>query len=229
SISRESFTIDVTNARPSIPIDSDPAANTVAEGASAGTTVGVTISSHDVNGPPLTYVLIGDTSHGGFAVNYQTGVVTVADPTKLDFESSGLSHSYYITAQVSDGAALGRESFTIAVTGPAPIAPVNDRGVIAGTPVNDTINSDHGGGILIWDAGADNFAFGQHIDNPASAPPLTHITGFVAASNDSFDFSALTSSIHHLSMADASPVRAIEDASWFVALPVKTDPGVDVF
>src|SRR5207245_4925811 len=99
SISRESFTIDVTNAPPSMPIDSDPAANTVAEGAAAGTLVGVTISSHDVNGPPLTYVLIGDTSHGGFAVNFATGVVTVADPTKLDFESSGSSHSYSITAQ----------------------------------------------------------------------------------------------------------------------------------
>src|SRR5438874_9497507 len=133
--STETFTIAVTNARPSAPIDSDPAANTVAEGASAGTTVGVTISSHDVNGPPLTYVLIGDTSHGGFAVNYQTGVVTVADPTKLDFESSGLSHSYYITAQVSDGASISRESFTIDVTEPAPTVPVDDGAAINSIPV----------------------------------------------------------------------------------------------
>src|SRR5207249_2972411 len=115
SISRESFTIDVTNARPSNPIDSDLAANIVAEGAAAGTPVGVTISSHDINGPPLTYVLIGDTSHGGFAVDFATGVSLHDALPMLDFESSGPSHSYSITAQVSDGAWISRESFAIAV------------------------------------------------------------------------------------------------------------------
>src|SRR5207248_469089 len=147
--SSQTFTIAVTNARPSAPIDSDPAANTVAEGAARSEERRVGKASHAVNGPPLTYVLIGDTSHGGFAVNYPTGVVTVADPTKLDFESSGLSHSYYITAQVSDGASISRESFTIDVTNAPPSMPIDSdpaantvaEGAAAGTPVGVTISS----------------------------------------------------------------------------------------
>ncbi len=63
------------------------------EGAAAGSTVGVTASSTDVNGPPVTYSLTGDTSGGGFTINAATGVITVADPTKIDFESTAPGHS----------------------------------------------------------------------------------------------------------------------------------------
>ena len=123
--SSQSFTIAVTDVSPSIPVDSNAAANTVAEGAAAGTTVGVTASSTDVNGPPVTYSLIGDTSGGGFTINAATGVVTVADPTKIDFESSGAGHSYTVTAQASDGTQSTSQTFTIAVTDVAPSTPVD--------------------------------------------------------------------------------------------------------
>ena len=79
----------MTDVAPSTPVDSDAAANTVAEGAANGSTVGVTASSTDVNGPAVTYSLIGDTSGGGFTINAATGVVTVADSTKIDYESCG--------------------------------------------------------------------------------------------------------------------------------------------
>ena len=79
----------MTDVAPSTPVDSDAATNTVAEGAAAGTTVGVTASSSDINGPAVTYSLTGDTSGGGFTINSTTGVVTVADPSKIDYESDG--------------------------------------------------------------------------------------------------------------------------------------------
>ena len=85
--SSQTFTIGVTDVAPSTPTDSDAAANTVAEGAANGSTVGVTASSTDVNGPAVTYSLVGDTSGGGFTINAATGVVTVADSTKIDFET----------------------------------------------------------------------------------------------------------------------------------------------
>src|SRR5258706_15599912 len=89
-----------------------------AEGAANGSTVGVTASSTDVNGPAVTYSLTGDTSGGGFTIDATTGVVTVADSTKIDFESSG--GSYTVTAQASDGTLSSSQTFTIAVTDVAP-------------------------------------------------------------------------------------------------------------
>ena len=87
--SSQDFTIAVTDVAPTAPVDSKAAANSVAEGAANGSTVGVTASSTDVNGRAVTYSLIGDNSGGGFTIDATTGVVTVADPTKIDYESSG--------------------------------------------------------------------------------------------------------------------------------------------
>ena len=48
----------------------------------------------------MTYSLTGDTSGGGFTINAATGVVTVADGTKIDYETAA-GHAYSITAQAS--------------------------------------------------------------------------------------------------------------------------------
>jgi hypothetical protein len=147
--SSQTFTIGVTDVAPSTPVDSNAAANSVAEGAAAGSTVGVTASSIDVNGPAVTYSLTGDTSGGGFTINATTGVVTVADPTKIDFESSGVGHSYTVTAQASDGTLSSSQTFTIAVSDVAPSTPVDGNaaansvaeGAAAGTTVGVTASS----------------------------------------------------------------------------------------
>ena len=112
--SSQTFTIAVTDVAPSTPVDSDRRANAVAEGAANGSTVGITASSTDVNGPASTYSLTGDTSGGGFTINAATGVVTVADPTKIDYESAP-GHAYTITAQASDGTLTSSQVFTIGV------------------------------------------------------------------------------------------------------------------
>ncbi len=146
--SSQTFTIAVTDVAPSTPADSNAAANTVAEGATAGTTVGVTASSTDVNGPPVTYSLVGDTSGGGFTVNAATGVVTVADATKIDYESAA-GHAYSVTVQASDGTLTSSEAFTIAVSNVAPSIPVDSdaaadtvaEGAAAGTTVGVTASS----------------------------------------------------------------------------------------
>ncbi|MDA9430202.1 beta strand repeat-containing protein [Bradyrhizobium sp. CCBAU 51627] len=147
--SSQTFTIGVTDVAPSTPVDSNAADNSVAEGAAAGTTVGVTASSTDVNGPAVTYSITGDTSGGGFTVNATTGVVTVADPSKLDFETSGASHSYDVTVQASDGTLASSQTFTIGVTDVAPSTPVDSNaadnsvaeGAAAGTTVGVTASS----------------------------------------------------------------------------------------
>jgi VCBS repeat-containing protein len=124
--SSQTFSIAVTDVAPSTPVDSNAAANTVAEGAANGSTIGVTASSTDVNGPAVTYSLTGDTSGGGFTINAATGVVTVADATKIDYESAP-GHAYTITAQASDGTFSSSQTFTIAVTDVAPSTPVDSN------------------------------------------------------------------------------------------------------
>ena len=49
--SAQNFTIAVSDVAPSTPVDSNAAANAVAEGAANGSTVSITASSTDVNGP----------------------------------------------------------------------------------------------------------------------------------------------------------------------------------
>ena len=121
--SSQAFTINVGDVAMTTPVDSNGAANSVAEGAAAGTTVGITASAVDPSGPAPTYSLIGDTSAGGFTINASTGVVTVANPAKIDFESSGAGHSYNITVQASNGVQTTSQAFTVGVTDVAPSAP----------------------------------------------------------------------------------------------------------
>jgi hypothetical protein len=126
--SSQSFSIGVTDVAPSAPVDSDGATNTVAEGAANGSTVGITAFSTDVNGPGVTYSLTGDTSGGGFTINSTTGLVTVADGTKLDYETGPAGHAYTITATASDGTLTNSQTFSIALTDVAPSAPVDVNG-----------------------------------------------------------------------------------------------------
>ncbi len=135
----QTFTINVADVPLPAPTDTDAAANTVAEGAAAGTHVGITASAIDPNGPTTHYSLIGDTSGGGFTIDPNTGVVTVADPTKIDFESTAPGHAYSITVQANDGIATTSQSFNIAVSDVAPSAPF-DFNPAANTVAEGAVN-----------------------------------------------------------------------------------------
>ena len=146
--SSQTFTIAVSDVAPSTPVDGNAGANTIAEGAANGSTVGITASSTDVNGPGLTYSLTGDTSGGGFTINATTGVVTVADPTKIDYETAP-GHAYTITAQASDGTLTSSQTFTVAVTDVVPSTPIDGdaaastvaEGAANGSTVGVTVSS----------------------------------------------------------------------------------------
>src|SRR4051794_18190679 len=83
--------------KPTAPEDTNNAPNVVAEGAAVNTIVGITAHSSFANGDAsLDYFLSADSSGGGFKIDQSTGVVTVADPSKIDFESAP-GHAYTIT------------------------------------------------------------------------------------------------------------------------------------
>ena len=76
----------------STPSDIDAAANSIVEGAAANTSVHLKVSATNNGGSAVTYSLGGDTSGGGFKIDPSTGVVTVADPSKINFET-GAGHA----------------------------------------------------------------------------------------------------------------------------------------
>ncbi|HVX59670.1 MAG TPA: DUF4214 domain-containing protein, partial [Pirellulales bacterium] len=113
--STQSFNIAVSNVAPSTPSDSDPAANSVVEGATAGIYVGLTASATDPGGSSVTYSLTSDTSGGGFQIDPVTGRVTVADGSKISHNANP-SHTYQITVEATDGGGLtASQTFTINV------------------------------------------------------------------------------------------------------------------
>ncbi len=107
------ITIAPVNDAPTNPIDANTAANSVAENAATGTLVGITASATDVDGDTVSYKLT-DSAGGRFQIDSATGVVSVADGTKLDYETA---QSHSITVEVSDGhGATSTEVFTINVS-----------------------------------------------------------------------------------------------------------------
>ncbi len=134
STSTETFTINVTNVNDNavgLVTDSNLATNTVAENSSVGAVVGVTALATDADvGDSVSYSL-SDDAGGLFAIDANTGVVTVAG--SLDAETAA-AHNVEVTATSSDGS-TSTETFTINVSD------VNESAVGAVTDSNATANS----------------------------------------------------------------------------------------
>ncbi|WP_420797151.1 cadherin repeat domain-containing protein [Aquabacterium soli] len=92
STSSQSFTVgisDVNEFAVGAVNDSNAAANQVAENATNGSTVGITAQAVDPDGSDntVTYLLY-DNAGGRFTIDASTGVVTVLDGSKLNFEAA---------------------------------------------------------------------------------------------------------------------------------------------
>ncbi len=84
------------------PTDLTLSANTVAENAANGTAVGTVSATDQDAGETFTYSLVNDQG-GRFAIDANTGVVTVADSSLLDYETA-TSHNLTIRVTDSGGA-----------------------------------------------------------------------------------------------------------------------------
>ena len=153
-----SFTVTVApmNDAPAAPVDSDETANAVYENAATGTLVGIAAEATDADaGAVLGYRLLDDAG-GRFAIDAATGVVRVADGTRIDYEGQA---SHTILVEVSDGALSATKSFTIDVRDLAPAAPLDadfapnlvPEGVAAGTMVGIRAQAaDPAGGAVVY-------------------------------------------------------------------------------
>lgn len=96
------------NSRITATDDEDETANTVSEDAAVGTEVGITASASDADaGDRVTYSL-EDNFDGAFSIDPNSGVVTVADPSKLNFET-GANPTIVVRASSADGSASTSE------------------------------------------------------------------------------------------------------------------------
>ena len=109
----QNFTISTLNVNeaPIALVDTNVAANTVAENASIGTQVGITAKGTDVEAGNLSYSLTNNAG-GKFAINAYNGIVTVAGA--VDYETTP---SNVITVKVADAGGLSfTQNFTINTT-----------------------------------------------------------------------------------------------------------------
>ncbi|RZT97181.1 gliding motility-associated-like protein [Ancylomarina subtilis] len=94
-------------------IDNDPVDNSIPENTLNGTLVHITALATDEDGDAITYFLLDD-AEGRFKIDHSTGIVTVADSTRIDFESDQ-SHVIRIEARSTDGSVVA-EDFIITIT-----------------------------------------------------------------------------------------------------------------
>ena len=123
----ETFTINVTNENdaPGEVTDLDDSGDHVAENAANGTQVGITAFAEDLDADDKVSYSLEDTFGGLFAIDAETGVITVADGSKLDYETT---NSYDLKVIATDKAGeTSSQNFTVDVTNvdEAPTAPVD--------------------------------------------------------------------------------------------------------
>jgi len=194
------FTIAVTNVAPTTPADADAAANTVSEGAANGASVGITASATDAKSGAVTYSLLDDAG-GRFKIDATTGVVTVADASKLNFESAA---SHQITVQVSDGTANASNSFTIAVTNVAVAAPA-DTNAAANTISEAAVNGEVISGLTIVATEPNGGVTYSLVDDAGGRFAINAATGVVTVVDASLlDFEAAPSHVITVRATDGS-------------------------
>ena len=111
----KTFSLSVTNVNEA-PTNETLTGGSVVGNSANGTVVGTVHGVDPDAGSILTYSLI-DNADGAFAINADTGDITVADGTKLDF-ATGASRA--IDVRVTDQGGLSFDKvFNIAVTDPA--------------------------------------------------------------------------------------------------------------
>ncbi|WP_299072234.1 SO2930 family diheme c-type cytochrome [uncultured Paraglaciecola sp.] len=114
STSEATFTLDFAVNNPVGDItDANTTANGVSENAVNGDSVGVTALAVDASANNSVSYVLADNAGGRFAIDASSGVISVADDTMLDYETT-TSHSVEVTATSSDGS-TATESFNINV------------------------------------------------------------------------------------------------------------------
>ena len=116
----------------------------VLENAANGTVVGTVLGVDSLPGATLTYTLT-DNANGRFAINANTGVITVANGSLLDFETA-TSHNIQVQVNDQTGASFVKPfKITVGNVNEAPTDETLTGGSVVGNPTNGTsVGTVHG-------------------------------------------------------------------------------------
>ncbi|EDY84021.1 Putative Ig domain family [Verrucomicrobiia bacterium DG1235] len=195
STSTETFSIDVSDideADVSAAVDTDNTADAISEFASNGSTVGITAfaSDSDATNNTVSYSLSNDPS-GAFDIDSVTGVVTVADASKINFETAS-SHTIEITASSTDGS-TSVQSFTVNVVDEnetPTVTPISDQTIDEDT----SFNLDASSYFADVDAG-DTLSFSATLQNGSPLPSWLSIdtaTGQLSGTPENGDVGSIS-------------------------------------
>ena len=196
----ESFTINLTDVNET-PTDLTLTGGVVAENAVNGATVGV-IAAADVDlGDTASFQLTND-ADGRFAIDTDTGAITVADASQLNFEDAA---SHQIAVEVTDATGnTYEESFTINLTD------VNE------TPTDLTLT----GGVVAEDA-----VNGTAVGTIAAADVDLGDTASFQLTNDADGRFAIDVDTGAITVADASQLNFEDAANHQITVEVTDSAG----
>ncbi|GHD04731.1 hypothetical protein GCM10007320_65940 [Pseudorhodoferax aquiterrae] len=221
STSSANFTISLTDVNET-PIgavtDANPAANTVAENAANGTVVGITAQAIDPDGTASVSYSLTDNAGGRFTIDANTGVVTVADGSLLDYETAS-SHQITVLATSSDGS-TSSANFTINLSdvNEAPVGTVSDVDPAANTVAENAANGTVVG-ITAQALDPDGTASVSYslTDNAGGRFTIDTTTGVVTVANGSLlDYETATS--HQITVLATSSDGSTSSASFTINL-----------
>jgi len=197
------------NQAPGAPVLTD---NLVAENAAAGTVVGTVGAADPDAGDTLTYALTDD-ADGRFAIDPDTGVITVADGARLDHETAA-EHS--IAVSVTDAGGLGATAtFVIAVgnVNEAPLAmDLSDGAVVEGAADGTVVGTV---GAADPDAGDTlTYALTDDADGRFAIDPNTGV--ITVADGANLDFESAAEHTIAVSVTDAGGLSA--EATYVIAV-----------
>ena len=141
------ITINVTDVDEAPIVTAQVMPFSLAESVALGAAVG-TVAATDDDGDVLTFSIASENTGNAFAINENTGAITVA--RKLDFETTS---TYTLTVSASDGSLSGTADFTVNVTDVARGARLTDRDINEDTlrnASNGNINGLWSDGITLW-------------------------------------------------------------------------------
>ncbi len=139
------------------------------ENAANGTLVMVA-NSGDIEGDTPTYALTDDAG-GRFTIDANTGHITVADSSLLDYERDN-SHSIIVEASYSNGGS-STETFTVDIMN------VNEADATTiGGEGNDILTSGEGNDLLTGGGGSDTFIWHRDSTGTTETPAEDTITDF---------------------------------------------------
>jgi VCBS repeat-containing protein len=162
--------------------DTDNTSDRVNENATAGTIVGLTAfaTDNDATTNTVSYTL-SDDAEGRFTIDSTTGVVTVADGSKLDYEAD-TSHQITVRATSIDGS-VSDTDFTIQLNDmdEFDVSPITDSAIVEnGVAENSAIGTSVGLTAQAFDAdGTTNTITYTLIDNDGGRFAIDPVTGQV--------------------------------------------------